>query len=125
MTCCPILFINGKQPEITDDTPECFANLMKRCWNPDPLKRPSIAEFMRIIGNLYFSYGINNRKNSTRAEFKQAEGKRLKLIQSMKLGPEFSEKPHSGAIYTSRPLSSLISKSTNSSSILSLDVKQG
>src|SRR5438034_747166 len=27
--------IDGKQPEITNDTPECFANLMKRCWNSD------------------------------------------------------------------------------------------
>ncbi len=23
--------IDGKRPEITYDTPECFANLMKRC----------------------------------------------------------------------------------------------
>ena len=29
---------NGKRPEITDDTPECFANLMKSCWDPDPKK---------------------------------------------------------------------------------------
>ncbi|PKY29477.1 kinase-like protein [Rhizophagus irregularis] len=32
--------IDGKRPNITDDTPEDFANLMKRCWNPDPKKRP-------------------------------------------------------------------------------------
>ena len=35
----------------------------------------------------------------------------------MNLGPEFNEKPHSGAIYTSRALSSLISRSTNSFSL--------
>ena len=29
--------IDGKRPEITDDTPECFVNLMKRCWDSDPL----------------------------------------------------------------------------------------
>ena len=62
-------------------------------------------------------YGYSNS-----TEFKQAERKRLELIQSMKLGPEFNEKPHSGAIYTSRALSSLISKSINS---FSLDMKQG
>jgi hypothetical protein len=55
-------------------------------------------------------------------EIEQAERKRLELIQSMKLGPEFNKKPHSGATYISRPLSSLISKSTKSSS---LDMKQG
>ncbi|CAB4414319.1 unnamed protein product [Rhizophagus irregularis] len=37
------------------------------------------------------------------------------LIDSKKLSPKFSEKPHPKAIYTSRPLSSYISKcsSTN------------
>ncbi|CAG8764835.1 13659_t:CDS:2, partial [Rhizophagus irregularis] len=35
---------------------------------------------------------------------------RKELIDSKKLGPEFSEKPHSKAIYTSRSLKSYISK---------------
>jgi hypothetical protein len=116
--------IDGKRPEITDDTPECFANLMKRCWNPDPLKRPSIAEFKDTVEDWY-STGSYWSMNTYTEEFNQAERKRLELIQSMKLGPEFSKKSHSGAIYTSRALSSLISKSTNSSSIISFDVKQG
>ena len=110
--------IDGKRPEITDDTPECFANLMKRCWDSDSSKRPPIAEINKSVGDWYFM-------DTFIEEFKQAERKRLKLIQSMKLGPEFNEKPHSGAIYTSRALSSLISKSTNLSSIISFDVKQG
>ncbi|RIA84315.1 kinase-like domain-containing protein, partial [Glomus cerebriforme] len=38
--------INGKRPEITKDTPECFANLMKKCWVSDPTKRPSITEVL-------------------------------------------------------------------------------
>ncbi|UZO05574.1 uncharacterized protein OCT59_025918 [Rhizophagus irregularis] len=55
----------------------------------------------------------------------QAEKKRLELIQLKKLGPEFSEKPHPKAIYTSRVLSSLISKSSiDFSSINSVSVKQ-
>src|SRR2546421_261269 len=28
--------IDGKRPEITDDTPEWFANLMKKCWDSNP-----------------------------------------------------------------------------------------
>ncbi|CAB5145599.1 unnamed protein product [Rhizophagus irregularis] len=43
-------------------------------------------------------------------EFDQAEAKRMQLITSKKIEPEFAEKRHSGAIYTSRPLSALISK---------------
>ncbi|CAB4430580.1 unnamed protein product [Rhizophagus irregularis] len=42
--------------------------------------------------------------------FNQAELKRNKLINSKKLGPNFSEKSHPKAIYTSRLLSSYISK---------------
>ncbi|RIA87940.1 kinase-like domain-containing protein, partial [Glomus cerebriforme] len=33
--------IDGKRPEITEDTPECFAHLMERCWDSDPKLRPS------------------------------------------------------------------------------------
>ncbi|CAB5200385.1 unnamed protein product [Rhizophagus irregularis] len=42
----------------------------------------------------------------------------MELIKLKKIGPEFAEKRHSEAIYTSRPLSALISKcsSLNSSS---------
>ncbi|CAB4483168.1 unnamed protein product [Rhizophagus irregularis] len=73
----------------TEDTPECYANLMKSCWDPDPKKRPPIKEIHKI-------------------------------------GPEFAEKYHSKAIYTSRPLSALISKclSTNSSSTISFGNNQ-
>ena len=57
-------------------------------------------------------------------EHLNCEKKRLELIQLKKLGPEFSEKSHPKAIYTSRALSSLISMSSTSS-INSFDVKQG
>ncbi|CAG8547014.1 16175_t:CDS:2 [Rhizophagus irregularis] len=60
-----------------------------------------------------------------------AELKRKELINSKKLGPKFSEKPHPKAIYTSRPISSYISKcssifskcsSINSSNEVVLDI---
>ncbi|EXX50703.1 Sps1p [Rhizophagus irregularis DAOM 197198w] len=107
--------IDGKRPEITNDTPECFANLMKKCWDSDPLKRPTRYEirdsFIKMYGNEILE---------------QAEKKRLELIQLKQLGPEFSEKSHPKAIYTSRALSSLISKAStiNSSSMISYNVKQ-
>ncbi|CAB5206053.1 unnamed protein product [Rhizophagus irregularis] len=60
------------------------------------------------------------------AEFFQAEAKRKKLIESKKIGPEFAEKRHPEAIYTSRPISALISKcsSINSSSTISSGNRQ-
>ncbi|RIA83790.1 kinase-like domain-containing protein [Glomus cerebriforme] len=114
--------IDGKRPEITNDTPKFFADLMKRCWDSDPLKRPSIEEIWQfankwksIILKFRFDYSISE-------SIEQAEKRRLELIQSKKLGPEFTEKSHSKAIFTSRALSSLISKSltTNLTSIFSM-----
>jgi serine/threonine protein kinase len=85
--------IDGKRPIITEDTPECIASLMKRCWDPYPENRPSMDEINKILSNL---------KNE---EFKEAEQKRLELIGLKKLGPEFIEKPNSKAVYTRRSLS--------------------
>ncbi|GBC49798.2 kinase-like domain-containing protein [Rhizophagus irregularis DAOM 181602=DAOM 197198] len=97
-----------------EDTPECYANLMKSCWDPDPKKRPPIKEIYLTLGNWIYESKYNE-------EFVQAEEKRNKLIKLKKIGPEFAEKYHPKAIYTSRPLSALISKclSTNSSSTIS------
>ena len=36
--------IDGERPKITNDTPECFTNLMKRCWDSDPDNRPTAEE---------------------------------------------------------------------------------
>ncbi|EXX76732.1 polo kinase CDC5 [Rhizophagus irregularis DAOM 197198w] len=111
--------LDGERPKITEDTPECYANIMKSCWDPDPKKRPSMKEICLTVDNWYFR-GKND------AEFNQAEEKRENLIESKKIGPEFAEKCHPEAIYTSRPLSDLISKcsSINSFSTISFGNKQ-
>ncbi|UZO12201.1 uncharacterized protein OCT59_003749 [Rhizophagus irregularis] len=90
-------------------------NISEGCWDPDPKKRPPIKEIHVTLCSWFF-----------KKEFVQAEEKRNKLIKSKKIGPEFAEKYHSKAIYTSRPLSALISKclSTNSSSTISFGNNQ-
>ncbi|RGB36074.1 kinase-like domain-containing protein [Rhizophagus diaphanus] len=88
--------IDGVRPEITEDTPDFYSNLMKRCWDSDPKKRPSASEiYIMTLQSVPFDH---------------SELKRKELINSKKLGPKFSEKPHPKAIYTSRPISSYISK---------------
>ncbi|PKC66281.1 kinase-like protein [Rhizophagus irregularis] len=48
-----IQIIDGERPEIiTEDTLECYANLMKSCWDPDPPKRPSISDINNICENI-------------------------------------------------------------------------
>ncbi|RGB39409.1 hypothetical protein C1646_754561 [Rhizophagus diaphanus] len=43
----------GECPNIIKNTPQCYTDLMKRCWNEDPLKRPSASEVKDIIGSWY------------------------------------------------------------------------
>ncbi|RGB33191.1 kinase-like domain-containing protein [Rhizophagus diaphanus] len=111
--------LDEERPKITKDTPECYANLMKSCWVPDSKKRPLIKEIYLTLDNW-----LNESKY--KEEFVQIEEKRNKLIKLKKIGTEFAEKYHSKAIYTSRPLSTLISKclSTNSSSTISFGNNQ-
>jgi serine/threonine protein kinase len=30
----------GERPDIIEGTPQCYVDLMKKCWDSDPLKRP-------------------------------------------------------------------------------------
>ena len=95
--------LDGERPKITKDTPECYANLMKSCLDPNPKERPSITEVRKTFDDWYSISEYNDI-------FNKAELKRNLLMNLKKLGPKFSEKPHMNAIYTSRPLGFLIAK---------------
>ena len=36
--------LNGIRPQVTDDTPEFYAELMKKCWDHSPENRPTAEE---------------------------------------------------------------------------------
>src|SRR6266545_2532376 len=38
--------LRRERPQITDDTPKFYAELMKRCWNHDPEDRPTAEEIL-------------------------------------------------------------------------------
>ena len=44
----------GERPEIIENTPQCYRDLMEKCWNEDPLKRPSASEIFDIVGKWIF-----------------------------------------------------------------------
>ncbi|GES90933.1 kinase-like domain-containing protein [Rhizophagus clarus] len=49
----------GERPEIIDNTPQCYINLMKKCWDEDPFKRPSTSEVVDTIKKwIILPYGI-------------------------------------------------------------------
>ncbi|UZO00730.1 uncharacterized protein OCT59_011849 [Rhizophagus irregularis] len=72
------------------------------CWDSNPAERPSALEVAKALHSIEVSNFL---------QVDRAEEKRLELIKLKKLGPEYTGKSHSGAIYTSR---SLGSRSTNS-----------
>ena len=41
----------GERPKIIETIPQCYINLMKKCWDKDPLKRPDASEIEDIINN--------------------------------------------------------------------------
>ncbi|GES80042.1 kinase-like domain-containing protein [Rhizophagus clarus] len=44
-----ISICKGERPDIIENTPQCYADLMKRCWNENPLERPSAGEIVQIM----------------------------------------------------------------------------
>ncbi len=115
--------IDGERPDITDDTPECFADLMKRCWDSNPSKRPFIEEIYEAFSiwnesykdriRLYYSNFNNNNNYKYVEQLDRAEEKRLLSIGLGKLGPKFSDKPHPKSKYISRLISNPSSTNSN------------
>jgi hypothetical protein len=41
--------LDGLRPEIIDGTPEFYSNIMERCWNSDPSKRPDASLLPKLF----------------------------------------------------------------------------
>ncbi|GBB89667.1 hypothetical protein RclHR1_16430004 [Rhizophagus clarus] len=66
----------GERPEIIENTPQCYVDLMKKCWDQDPLKRPSALEVKNIIRNWIaypFKYSKFNELKGNFMEFINAQ----------------------------------------------------
>ncbi|CAG8454793.1 16949_t:CDS:2 [Racocetra fulgida] len=79
--------LNGLRPEIVDNTPLFFVELMEKCWDADPLKRPTADHIYQTL----------NEKLKSNEGFLEVK----KSILNVKASPQ--------AIFSSRPLDSLIS----------------
>ncbi|CAI2166981.1 9112_t:CDS:2 [Funneliformis geosporum] len=45
---------NGMRPKIVSGTPKSFSMLMERCWDSDPLLRPSVQEITAMLFRWHF-----------------------------------------------------------------------
>ncbi|GBB94013.1 hypothetical protein RclHR1_22730001 [Rhizophagus clarus] len=59
-----ISICKGKRPAIIESTPQCYVDLMKKCWSKDPLERPSAEEVRNIIANWIFYPKISDDETS-------------------------------------------------------------
>src|SRR5688572_28887223 len=57
----------GKRPEMIENTPQCYIDLMKKCWDKDSSKRPNASEIVKIIDgwilNITTKNGINKEES--------------------------------------------------------------
>ena len=97
----------GERPEIIENTPQCYMELMKGCWDEDPLKRPNASEICKIIKNWHDIIGkvdkkLENNDVDIAMEFWQAEKKQINIFKS--INDKLITKSHSQAYHTSHLL---------------------
>ncbi|GET53442.1 kinase-like domain-containing protein [Rhizophagus irregularis DAOM 181602=DAOM 197198] len=90
----------GERPEIIENTPQCFVDLMKKCWDEDPLKRPSSKEVFNIIKE-WISLPDNVKVKDINEELKCNI---MEFINAPIGHNNLATESHSQACYTSRLL---------------------
>ena len=110
--------LKGERPQITDDTPEFYADLMKRCWHHDPKNRPTAEEIM----NCLYEYRHPSEENKEILE--SAETKRQEIIKSDKfLSDTKNYKHHPESFYTSRLLNESIQQAESLLNLPSTEIR--
>ncbi|CAB4430788.1 unnamed protein product [Rhizophagus irregularis] len=90
----------GERPEIIGNTPQCYVDLMKKCWDEDPLKRPSSKEVLEII--LKWSSLPHGKKIEDISE--ELKCNIMEFINAPIGHNNLATESHSQACYTSRLL---------------------
>jgi len=107
--------LDDLRPLNDPDTPECYTDLMKRCWSSNPDNRPEISEIVKILGDWHL-YNKNSEQfeASEKIRLRKMKAKGLDTTPGKMISPP---KVHPQAIYTSRkikfpiiPLSSINSQ---------------
>jgi len=112
--------LEGERPQITDDTPEFYAELMKSCWDHNPENRPTAQEI--------YSFFIGCQPlNITEEEYEiieVAEAKRQEIINSEKyLTDAKNYKHHPESCYTSRLLNKSVQQAESLLNLLSTEIR--
>src|SRR6266542_1117135 len=61
-----ISICKGERPKIIENIPQCYIDLMKKCWDKDPLKRPNASEIFNNIKNWILNITDRDIKEESR-----------------------------------------------------------
>ncbi|RHZ69958.1 hypothetical protein Glove_276g13 [Diversispora epigaea] len=92
---------NGLRLKTNKDTPQCYIELMEKCWHEDPSKRPS-AEIIYYISEKWIDGLLYDKKTEDTLMFLNAEQKMHGLGEDEDLSS--AETTHSEAYITSKLL---------------------
>jgi serine/threonine protein kinase len=114
----------GERPEIIENTPKCYVDLMKKCWDSDPFNRPTIIMLEKIIYewikciNEYYSM---NKDGVYKFEVLNIVDNQLKddMLEFVKANEDLVQKQantsiiqsHSQTCYKSRKLTEILDES--------------
>jgi serine/threonine protein kinase len=113
----------GERPEITENTPKCYIDLMKKCWDSDLFNRPTIIMLENIVSkwirciDLYYEINrdgdykylvpnIDAQLENDMLEFIEANKSLESLVQVQANVPIVQNHPQ--AYYTSRKLTEIL-----------------
>ena len=110
--------LKGERPQITNDTPEFYAELIKRCWDHNPENRPTAEEISDCLRE-YIGDEIEKEEI-----IKSAEYKRQEIIKSDKFMSDTKNyKNHPESFYTSRLLNKSIQQAESLLNLSSTEIQ--
>lgn len=76
---------NSFRPEFDDTTPDCYKELIQRCWSQNPIKRPSFDEIVSILkkDTRFITPNINKDEYIEFTSYKYIEPEKYDLQQLM------------------------------------------
>ena len=100
--------LKGERPQITEDTPGFYAELMRKCWDRNPKNRPTAEEIWDCLGE-YDRYSVSDITEEKKEIIESAEAKRQEIIKSKEFLSDTKDyKHHPESFYTSHPLNESI-----------------
>ncbi|GBC29097.2 kinase-like domain-containing protein [Rhizophagus irregularis DAOM 181602=DAOM 197198] len=102
-----ISICQGLRPKSNFKIPQLILNIIKQCWDADPLKRPKAKELSSLLYNLWNGlYDAYDDETEINKQIEEVDKINEKLTSSSSLytGPTLSYTTNPQAVYTSRLL---------------------